>query len=475
MHSKRGTTYEYSILSRRSALMLLSAASMQAIGARLARADAADDLTSVEAILAEAEAGLDVIAGDYEELCKRQSHTLDTLHDVNIHIAKIQRNVVGIAKRLTKKQGELCLNVSDEYKVGHRGVVDVLLGSTSIEDFIENLYYYNKVSEGEVELIQNVKEERARLEDERDRLGKKRDELEKVSRAQAEQLEAMRNKQYEAELLVDELDEEVLGLFDEREEGLLAAQQEAAKARKERARSKCGKTSSASWRDVAIAGMASSSVMPVQRAKRGLVATPCVSQAAAMLYEFEDDYDYGYEDEYEPYSDSDWSEDGGSEYDSGMELESPTELEGEQDVIPDAIPEEVPQEEVPSSVGSAAAVIAACQSTPSPGGGLCAAWCSNVLMNAGFDFVSGNANDMYAEYCYSTDLSELRPGMAVAVSTHPHTTAGRIYGHIGMYIGDGTVMDNIGYIRTISLEEWMSYYGETVPVRWGWLGGYVLE
>ena len=470
MHSKRGMRYEYTSLSRRSALMLLSVAGMQAIGARVARADAADDLVNAEAELAEAQAGLNVIADDYEALCKRQSDTLDALHDVNIHIAKIQRNVEGIAKRLTKKQGELCVNVSDEYKVGNRGVVDVLLGSTSIEDFIENLYYYNKVSEGQFELIQSVKDERARLEDERDRLGKKRDELERVSRTQAEQLEAMRDKQYEAEILVDGLDEETLSLVDEREEGLLAAQQEAAKARKERARANRGKTSSTSWRDAAIAGMASSSAMPVQSAKRSAFAVPRVSQAGAMAYEFEDDYDYGYEDEYGSHSDSDWSEDGEPDSDSWTEPEPQTVPEGEQD----AIPEEVPQESSPN-VGSAAAVIAACQSTPSPGGGLCAAWCSNVLMNAGFDFVSGNANDMYAEYCYSTDLSELRPGMAVAVSTHPHTTAGRIYGHIGMYIGDGTVMDNIGYIRTISLEEWMSYYGETVPVRWGWLGGYVLE
>ena len=44
-----------------------------------------------------------------------------------------------------------------------------------------------------------------------------------------------------------------------------------------------------------------------------------------------------------------------------------------------------------------------------------------------------------------------------------------------MYVGDGTVMDNIGYIRSISLDEWISYYGETVPVRWGWLNGIVLS
>ena len=87
------------------------------------------------------------------------------------------------------------------------------------------------------------------------------------------------------------------------------------------------------------------------------------------------------------------------------------------------------------------------------------------MINAGYGFVSGNANDMYAEFCFSSNRAELKPGMAVAVSTHPHSSAGRIYGHIGMYVGNNTVMDNIGYIRTTTLDEWCSYYGETVPVR----------
>ena len=50
-----------------------------------------------------------------------------------------------------------------------------------------------------------------------------------------------------------------------------------------------------------------------------------------------------------------------------------------------------------------------------------------------------------------------------------------IYGHIGIYIGGGIVMDNIGYIRSISADEWISYYSTSVPVRWGWLGGIALD
>ena len=121
--------------------------------------------------------------------------------------------------------------------------------------------------------------------------------------------------------------------------------------------------------------------------------------------------------------------------------------------------------------GSQARVIAACHSTGSPGHGLCAMWVSMVFSNAGFPYAMGNANDMYNAWTTSSNRDYLKPGMIVAVSTHSHTSAGRIYGHIGIYIGNGIMMDNVGFIRTISVDEWVNYYSTTVTPRWGWLLG----
>ncbi len=125
--------------------------------------------------------------------------------------------------------------------------------------------------------------------------------------------------------------------------------------------------------------------------------------------------------------------------------------------------------------GSAANVVYWAQHTPSPGAGLCAWWVADVFINAGLGNVSGNACDMYANYCYSSDRSALKPGMIIAVSSHPYTTAGKIYGHVGIYIGNNTVMDNIGYIRSCSADYWISYYGASVTVRWGWAKGITLS
>ena len=79
----------------------------------------------------------------------------------------------------------------------------------------------------------------------------------------------------------------------------------------------------------------------------------------------------------------------------------------------------------------------------------------------GLGNVPGNADDMYSNFCTSSKKSNLQVGMIIAVSSHSHTWAGRIYGHVGIYVGDNTVMDNVGYIRSINVDEWISYYGGT--------------
>lgn len=110
-------------------------------------------------------------------------------------------------------------------------------------------------------------------------------------------------------------------------------------------------------------------------------------------------------------------------------------------------------------------LVSAAYRTPTAGNGYCAAWVSNVYVNAGFPRPGGNACDQYYWYCHSNDLSELRPGMMVAVPTHNHTKAGRIYGHVGIYVGNGIIRENIGIVKDTKLSDWISYYGSSA--KWG--------
>ena len=133
-----------------------------------------------------------------------------------------------------------------------------------------------------------------------------------------------------------------------------------------------------------------------------------------------------------------------------------------------------PQQNV--GTGKQQAVVNACYSTPSPGLGWCAAWVTNVFRNAGVGYFGGNACDMFNAWCFSADRLALKVGMIVADSSHPTTgIAGRLYGHVGIYVGGGIVMSNQGAITSKSLDSFISFFGGGSGVRWGWLGGVVLS
>ena len=138
---------------------------------------------------------------------------------------------------------------------------------------------------------------------------------------------------------------------------------------------------------------------------------------------------------------------------------------------PPVLPERGSGQDYSAASGAQKRVVNSCYYTPSPGSGYCALWVSQVMQNAGFSRVRGNANDMYNAWCTSSSKANLQVGMLIAVSTHSHTSAGRIYGHIGIYIGDNRVMHNVGNIETQDLDYWISFYGTTVTPRWGWANG----
>ena len=368
-------------LSRRDAIRLLLAAGAGAAGLalacspRVARADTSSDLAGAEAELAEAQAQLDAIAADYEALSVAHAETLGRIDDLQADIDALQEDIDERQAELEEKQEVLASRVASVYKGGNVDLLNILLESSSFDELTSNIYYFNKISESDAALIEDVRSAKEELEAQQAELEAEQDELEQLSADEQAQLDEMQANQQQVQDVVNGLDSEVRDLMAQRDAELAASVQEAASA-------------------------------------------------------------------------------GGSGGGGG----------GSHVSNPPA-----------SGSGSLAAVVSACHSTPSPGLGWCAAWVSNVFSNAGLGYVGGNACDMYAAWCTSSNRANLAAGMIVAVSTHPHTTAGQIYGHVGIYVGGGTVMDNVGYIRSISIDEWASYYGATVPARWGWLGGIVLS
>lgn len=120
--------------------------------------------------------------------------------------------------------------------------------------------------------------------------------------------------------------------------------------------------------------------------------------------------------------------------------------------------------------------------TPSPGAGWCAKWVSNVYEHAGLPRPGGNADDMYRNFCHSSDRSQLKPGMMIAVDQYLTGDRGSSYAgstpdgwalsyHVGIYMGNGVVRDNIGDITDTPLDTWIATYGNYHEVRWGFPPG----
>lgn len=113
-------------------------------------------------------------------------------------------------------------------------------------------------------------------------------------------------------------------------------------------------------------------------------------------------------------------------------------------------------------------IVNAAYITPSPGAGWCAMWVSQVYQNAGLGYIGGNACDMYRNYTFTSDKSKLKVGMLVAVeSSSSGGSLGATYGHVGIYIGDGKVMDNIGHIRVTTIDDWIAAFCKHHPVGFG--------
>lgn len=115
-------------------------------------------------------------------------------------------------------------------------------------------------------------------------------------------------------------------------------------------------------------------------------------------------------------------------------------------------------------------VIKAANSTAWAGAGYCAKWVRLVFKNAGVGNFYGNAEDYFKTYC-KYETSALKVGMILACDDSP--TSG--YGHVGIYIGNNIVRENVSSgVKNTKLINWISYNSKKTPVKCGWLGNVVL-
>ena len=102
---------------------------------------------------------------------------------------------------------------------------------------------------------------------------------------------------------------------------------------------------------------------------------------------------------------------------------------------------------------------------------MCAQWVTGIYQAAGAPTIPyGNAIDMWNNYknTGNTSMENIPPGAIVC--GRGYGSLGSIYGHVGIYLGNGMVANNRGYFSVESLEEWCSWQTATCQGHTGWIG-----
>lgn len=114
--------------------------------------------------------------------------------------------------------------------------------------------------------------------------------------------------------------------------------------------------------------------------------------------------------------------------------------------------------------------------------GYCAAWVEGCYQGAkvATTYGFGNAIDYWNKWkeTGSTSMDNIPVG-AVVVGSGSGSELGNLYGHVGIYLGDGLVAENIGSHRIVTLEQWAASQVGTCQgyqgyIGWVWPNGIVL-
>lgn len=174
----------------------------------------ADTSEQLQAKLDEANAHLSDLYSQAEQVSEQVNNTQVDLDNTNAEIDQKK-------SELAEAQDVLASRVSSNYKTGGVSLVSILFDSTSFEDLVNRVTYASKVSDSDAQVIQNVKDIQAELDQ------KQAEQQQLLSDQQAQQAE-LNDKVNEAQSYVSSLDQQV--------QDALAAEQAAREAEQEAAR-----------------------------------------------------------------------------------------------------------------------------------------------------------------------------------------------------------------------------------------------
>lgn len=131
------------------------------------------------------------------------------LDATNASISQLQDDIAQKQEKLSTAQAQLSDMTSAQYKGGGANLVSIVLGSDSIEQFVSRVHYANRVSESQQQAITDVRTIKSSLEDQETQLEQQRSEQEKLVQDQQQKKQAADDTSAAAQSYYDHLDDQV--------------------------------------------------------------------------------------------------------------------------------------------------------------------------------------------------------------------------------------------------------------------------
>lgn len=203
------------------------------VGATVTPAFAATS-TQLQAQLDEANARLDQLYAAAEQAEAELGKANWELEQTRERIGQLEDEIAQNQELLNEKQGMLSQQVVTSYKDGNTSILDVILESTSFDDFVSRITYANKVNELYVNTITEVRELRESLNADKEELEVRESDQEQQVSLQEQKLVAMEAAQAQQAEYINNLSDELRAAIEE--ERRKAAEEAARRAAEAQAR-----------------------------------------------------------------------------------------------------------------------------------------------------------------------------------------------------------------------------------------------
>ena len=197
------------------------------VGGIPAAAFAAESTTSLQAKIADARA-------EFESLALASAEVGEALNDTRYELDQTKAGIVDATEKqeaakvaLDDARDVLSARVAANYRSGNRSLVDMVVGSSSIEEFVSAIYYADKVAERDAQAIDAVKTAEAEYAEQKAQLEKLQQSQEQLLSQQEEQAAALKAAEADQAAYIKGLDSQMRTQLEEQRAADIAAQQAA--------------------------------------------------------------------------------------------------------------------------------------------------------------------------------------------------------------------------------------------------------